>query len=423
MTTSSSNLLASVEAAYQGLGQLLHLLNGNGAAPVAPSGVKQRKITHPGRKVPCRNYIKYPSPPGLRARAATAFRVADLCKAYNFPTGLAGGGTIGILELSTPGSKRIACGYTQADLDMFSQLNGLPQILPKDVSVNGGQNQPGGDGDGEVLLDIEVAAAVYFYCTGQLPTIKMYFAPNDDASFAAVMKAAVDDECDVLSISWGADEASWGESMANQTEAAARAATEDGHCVIFAASGDNSSSDGDVGANVDLPSACPHIIGCGGTTKFQFKEIVWGDGTPNGRGTGGGYSTFFPEQSWQIGATPSPGQPGRMVPDVAADADPDTGYLVVVGGHETQIGGTSAVAPLYAGLFAALGRKLGFVTPTLWQHPEAFVDITEGSNGSFNAAKGPDPCTGLGVPNGIALASLFTGMSQKKRRFQTAGSA
>jgi kumamolisin len=203
--------------------------------------------------------------------------------------------------------------------------------------------------------------------------------------------------------------------MANQVEAAAQAATASG-CVVFAASGDNSSSDGDPGANVDMPSSCPHIIGCGGTTKTAFKEVVWGDGTPDGRGTGGGYSVLFPPQDFQLGAPPSPGQPGRMVPDVAADANPDTGYLIVINGHEVQIGGTSAVAPLYSGLFAAFGQKLGFVTPTLYQHPEAFVDIVEGSNGSFNAAAGPDPCTGLGVPNGAALAALFAAMSHAKRK-------
>lgn len=413
-TSSSPAFLASLEAAYQSLGQLLEALSGKGAAASMPTAVKARGRTHPSRKVPCRSYIKYPAPPRLRPHAATAFRVADLCRAYNFPTGLAGGGVIGILELGG--------GYTQADLDLFSQLNGLPQILPTDVSVNGGKNSPGQDADGEVLLDIEVAAAVYYYCTGQLPTIKMFFASNDDASFAAVMKAAVDNDCDVLSISWGADEIRWGQETADRTEAAAQSATENGGCVIFAAAGDNSSSDGDAGANVDLPSSCPHVIGCGGTTKYQFKEVVWGDGTPNGNGTGGGYSIYFPEQSWQIGAPPSPGQSGRMVPDVAADADPNTGYLVVVNGQETQIGGTSAVAPLYSGLFAAFGRKLGFVTPMLWQHPDAFVDITQGSNGSFSASKGPDPCTGLGVPNGTALANLFTGMSHKKRKFQAAGS-
>jgi kumamolisin len=104
-----------------------------------------------------------------------------------------------------------------------------------------------------------------------------------------------------------------------------------------------------------------------------------------------------------------------MVPDVAADADPNTGYLVVVNGQETQIGGTSAVAPLYAGLFAAVGRKLGLVTPKLWQNPQAFTDITKGSNGAFRAGAGPDPCTGLGVPDGAALAALFASLAPASR--------
>ena len=341
--------------------------------------------------------------------------MADLCKAYDFPTGLHGGGVIGILELSTPGSNPQAyCGYTQADLDLFSQLNELPQIIPTDIPVNGGKNVPGGDGDGEVLLDIEVAAAAYFYCTGQLPAIKMFFAPNDDASFAAAMNAAVEAGCDVLSISWGKDEDAWDADAASAVEAAAEAATAAG-CVIFAASGDNSSGDGSPGANVDMPSSCPHVIGCGGTRKTAFKEVVWGDGTPNGRGTGGGYSAIFPDQDWQLHAPPSPGQPGRMVPDVAANADPDTGYLVVVGGQQVQVGGTSAVAPLYSGLFAAFGQKLGFVTPKLWQNPTAFADITEGSNGSFQAGVGPDPCTGLGVPKGTALAGVFNSTARARR--------
>jgi kumamolisin len=74
------------------------------------------------------------------------------------------------------------------------------------------------------------------------------------------------------------------------------------------------------------------------------------------------------------------------------------------------------LAPLYSGLFAAFGRKLGFVTPTLWQNPEAFVDITQGSNGDSQAANGPDPCTGLGVPIGEALAALFAGAAAPTRR-------
>jgi kumamolisin len=402
--------LESLESAYQLLGQVIDAMKATPQAGVVParSYIKHSTAGPSTRQtLKCRSYIKYPSPEGLRPRAAQPFKVADLCKAYNFPTGMAGGGVIGILELGG--------GYKQSDLDQFSRLNGLPQIVPADVPMSGGQNSPGGADDGEVLLDIQVAAAAYFFCTGQLPSIQMMFAPNSDTAFADALRAAVAAGCDILSISWGKDEAAWDPNVANQVEAAAQDAAGHG-CVVFAASGDNSSGDGAPGANVDMPSSCPHIIGCGGTTKTQAGEVVWGDGTPNGNGTGGGYSALFPPQSFQVGAPPSPGRPGRMVPDVAANADPDTGYLVVINGEEVQVGGTSAVAPLYSGLFAAFGKRLGFVTPTLWQHPEAFVDITEGSNGSFSAARGPDPCTGLGVPKGKALAALFASKPARAKR-------
>jgi kumamolisin len=413
-TTSIKEHMSAIRDHQKAVEELLEP-PGHAGTEIAHSYLKHLTRRATIRYVPFRNYLKYPSPRGLRPRVPTSYHVADLCKAYGFPTNLTGGGVIGILELSTPGSNsQLYCGYTQADLDHFSQLNGLPRIVPTDVPVNGGANQPGGDGDGEVLLDIEVAAAVYYYCTGQMPVIKMFFAPNDDAAFPAVIRAAAAAGCDVLSISWGGDEARWGQKAADDTEAAAQAATENG-CIIFGAAGDNSSSDGDPGANVDLPSACPHVVACGGTSKTHFKEVVWGNGKPDGQGTGGGYSVDFPPQDWQIGAPPSPGQAGRMVPDVAADADPNSGYLVVINGEETQIGGTSAVAPLYAGLFASFGQKLGFITPTLFKNPQAFVDITEGSNGSFHAGPGPDPCTGLGVPIGTELAHLFASGAAKRR--------
>jgi kumamolisin len=155
------------------------------------------------------------------------------------------------------------------------------------------------------------------------------------------------------------------------------------------------------------------VVGCGGTNKTTTAETVWNDnpGETNGEGTGGGYSTLFPVQTFQIGAPPAPAGStagaGRMVPDVAADADPNTGYEIVVHGSQTVVGGTSAVAPLFAGLFASFGTKLGFVTPTLWQNQTAFNDITVGGNGFYNAAVGPDPCSGIGSPIGTLIADLF----------------
>jgi kumamolisin len=353
-----------------------------------------------------KSYIEYPKP--IRALATSYWHVAELCAAYQIPKGTCpGGGIIGILELG--GS------WSQADLDVFSSKNGLGTITVTDVPVNGGkQDPPGGAADAEVLLDIQVAAAVYYYATGSMPTIKVFWAPNATESFEAVVDAAVEEGCDVLSISWGSDESRWQQAApgaAKSLEDAVAQAAEKG-LLVFAAAGDNASGDGDPGANVDLPSACPHIIACGGTTKFKGSppqsEVVWGSGNPDGEGTGGGYSNIFPMPTWQSsnGAPPG-GNGGRMVPDVAADADPQTGYLVVINGVEQSVGGTSAVAPFYSGLFASFGKGLGFVGETMWENPRAFFDITQGSNGDFSAAVGPDPCTGLGVPIGTALASIF----------------
>ena len=339
--------------------------------------------------------------------APAAWNVPNLCAAYNWPTGLAGGGVIAIVELGG--------GWVQSDMDQY--FKGINQPVPQitDVSVDGTQNSPNqnpgsaSDPDYEVALDIQVSAAAYYAATGKAATIRMYWSQD----IASAVQRAANDGCDVCSISWGADEATWGTTAAQQMESAAATATELG-MVVFAASGDNDSSDGgSTPANVDCPSSCPHVVGCGGTYKTSTLETVWNDspGQTNGEGTGGGYSTVFPTQSFQIGvpAPPanSPYGKGRMVPDVAADADPNTGYNVVVHGSTTVVGGTSAVAPLYAGLFAAFGKKLGFVTPSFYQNQGDFNDITSGGNGFYNAGPGPDPCTGIGSPVGSKLAGLF----------------
>ncbi len=349
------------------------------------------------------------------ARAAKAsgtapWSVPALCAAYKWPSNLAGGGVIAIVELGG--------GWVQSDMDAFFQSIKQPSPGITDVSVDGTKNSPNqstgsqDDPDYEVALDIQVAAAAYYVATGKPATVRVYWSQD----IAAAVQKAAQDGCDVCSISWGADEASWGTTAANQMETTATAATAVG-MVVFAAAGDNDSSDGgSSAANVDCPASCPHVIGCGGTLKTKTAETVWNDnpGESNGEGTGGGYSTIFPKQSWQTGApTPSarkskakPGS-GRMVPDVTGNADPNSGYEIYVHGAATSVGGTSAVAPLYSGLFASFGTKLGFVTPTLWANQSAFTDITKGSNGAYSAAKGPDACSGIGAPIGTKIAALF----------------
>ncbi|MFZ1937732.1 MAG: S53 family peptidase [Terracidiphilus sp.] len=352
-----------------------------------------------------RPYFRLPKDP--RAAAATSWNVPNLCAAYNWPSDAPGGSVIAIVELGG--------GWVQSDMNSFFQSIGQPTPSITDVSVDGTQNTPNqsgsaGDDDYEVALDIQVSGAAYYVATGKAATIRMYWSQDIGT---AVAKAA-SDGCDVCSISWGADEAEFGTTAAQQMESTAESATAGG-MAVFGASGDNDSSDGgSTPANVDCPSSCPHVVGCGGTTKTATSETVWNDnpGETNGEGTGGGYSTIFPAQSFQIGAPPAPANTkygtGRMVPDVCADADPNTGYNIFVHGSATVVGGTSAVAPLYAGLFAALGTKLGFVTPTLWKNQKAFNDITVGSNGFYSAAVRPDPCSGIGSPIASSIAALFT---------------
>jgi kumamolisin len=342
-------------------------------------------------------YLKHPNT-AARQVPLSPWDVYALCAAYDWPTGLSGGGVVGIVELGG--------GWIQSDLELFCNRNNMPVPSVTDVSVDGTQNAPGvdPDSDGEVALDIQVAAAAYSVATGQPASIRVYWAKD----IAPAVRAAIHDGCDVCSISWGADEALWGDTALRDMEQAAAAAVAAG-MVVFAASGDNDSSDGGPNAaNVDAPASCPHVIGCGGTRKTATTETVWNNspGKTNGEGTGGGYSTAFnPTPVWQVGI---PSGPGRMVPDVAANADPETGYNVVLNGDVSPVGGTSAVAPFYAGLFAAFGTKLGWVSPELWRNPLCFNDVTVGDNGAFRARPGPDACTGLGSPIAVRLAALLT---------------
>ena len=321
-------------------------------------------------RVPCHPYFKLRRlVPHIQLGplAPAPWNVPNLCSAYKWPTGLAGGGTIAIVELGG--------GWVQSDIDAYFKSINQPVPSITDVSVDGTKNNPNqntgsnSDADVEVALDIEVSAAAYYAATGKPATIRIYWAQD----IAPAVQKAAQDGCDVCSISWGADENIWGTEAADEMESAAATATDLG-MIVFAASGDNDSSDGgNTPANVDCPASCPHVIGCGGTYKMSGTETVWNDspGQTNGEGTGGGYSTIFPTQSFQIGIPKPPsGSPygkGRMVPDVAADADPNTGYNITVHGANTVVGGTSAVAPLYAGLFAAFGNNLGFVSPTALQ--------------------------------------------------------
>ncbi|MBV9733143.1 MAG: S53 family peptidase [Verrucomicrobia bacterium] len=198
---------------------------------------------------------------------------------------------------------------------------------------------------------------------------------------------------------------------------------------VFVAAGDSGSSDGESdGANhVDFPASSPYVVACGGTTLEAntstdtiTSEVVWNETASNEGATGGGVSDFFPKPAYQDSVNvpaPTTSAGGRGVPDVAADADPVTGYQVIIDGSTSAIGGTSAVAPLYAGLFARINQALvqqgksraGYVNAALYQNPSAFHDIVSGNNGAFSAGPGWDPTTGLGSPDGGKILSGLQG--------------
>ena len=270
------------------------------------------------------------------------------------------------------------------------------------------------------MLDIEVAGAV-----APGARIVVYFAPNTDQGFLDAITTAIHDTTNaptIVSISWGGAESTWTQqSLTNYDQALGEAAALG--VTVMVASGDSGSSDGvsDGKAHVDFPASSPNVLACGGTSVRASgttiaSETVWNDGASGGS-TGGGISDVFPLPSWQANAGIPPsanagGRVGRGVPDVAGDADPETGYAIVVDGQNEIFGGTSAVAPLWAGLVALLnqhrGTSLGFVNPELYAHPSALHDITSGTNGAYTAKAGWDACTGLGSPNGTALEAALT---------------
>lgn len=397
------------DGTYHGHQQPLSVPAALSDSVVAAVGLDGRPVVRP-------HFIVYP---GDIAKA-NAFTPIEVAKLYDFPTDLNGTGTcIGILEFGG--------GYKMADLQAeFSSL-GLATPTVTAVSVDGAQNSPTGSSsgpDGEVDLDIEVAGAV-----APNAKIAVYFAPNTERGFIDAVTTAVHDQANhpwVISISWGGPESSWSAQTLQALDAAFADAATVG-VTVCCASGDGGSGDGvgDGKAHTDFPSSSPHVLGCGGTQLAGTgttisSETVWNS---NGGATGGGVSDVFPLPSWQTSAkvpvSVSTGKVGRGVPDVAGDADPATGFRVTVDGSSLVIGGTSAVAPLWAGLLALLGqhhgKPLGFLNQVFYTTlagTAAFHDITSGTNAlpgapGYNAGPGWDACTGMGTPEGTQLERLL----------------
>lgn len=381
------------------------------------------------------------APHGLFGNKTTSYSVPQVASLYNFPTGLDGSGQcIAIIEINNVTAGKVTGGgFQSSDLDAYFKSIGVPTPQVSIISVDGGANLPGpAPGfDSEVTLDIEVAGAV-----APGAALAVYFAPNTTQGFIDCVMAAVHDDVHkpaIVSISWGSpeDQPYSDPQLVNGLNEALQDAVQLG-ITVCVATGDNGSADQippemDGKPHVDAPGCSPYALACGGTkltvdgTKIT-NEVVWNDGvrTSTPGATGGGVSNLFARPTYQSSLTipNSPtGTAGRGVPDVSAHAATSAGYQIFLAGKWSNIGGTSAVAPLYAGLMARINQQLatagkpraGFINPLLYASPSAFHDITKGNNDLtgtlkvYDAGSGWDPCTGLGSPDGTAVMKVLGG--------------
>ena len=401
--------------------------------PVAKSHLRRRTGTVGGRR----------GKQTVRPRNASdgSFTSPQVAALYDFPTGLDGSGQcIALIELNDiddQTGKVTGTGYAADDLDAYFlklKIKNPPTVLP--IGVDGGVNMPGPDpdADGEVTLDIEVAGAV-----APGAKIVVYFAPNTDQGFIDAVSAAMHDNVNkpsVISISWGGPEDYATKQFLDGLNQACQDAAALG-VTICCAAGDDGSADmspdqWDKQPHADFPSSSPFTLACGGTKLLGdgstiASEVVWNEGTQAGAG-GGGVSNIFARPDYQSKAKVpiSPKRKkGRGVPDVAGNADPETGYQLILAGKSAVIGGTSAVAPLWAGLIALINQRLmtksgnpaGFLNPLLYGTASASLrDVTDGNNdmtgtlrGRYKAGPGWDACTGLGTPDGKKLLAVLGG--------------
>ena len=338
--------------------------------------------------------------------ATPGYTPLDVARAYKFPAGDGTGEHIGVISLGGRYDDRVQAAYQKA--------MGVPHVAFNVVDVDGGADRPTDAGPtGENMLDAEMIGTLVPNADKTL-----YIAPNTDRGFLDAISTALHDkhQNDVLSISWGGPE----ERFTPQAVRAFNELFKEARAMgvsVFAAAGDNGATDGipDGNLHVDFPSSSPGVIANGGTKLTTSpdgsiaKETVWNELRHKQGATGGGISGINKKPPVQAQLPIA----GRGVPDIAGDADPTTGFrmLVPTGDGKASlelVGGTSAVAPLYAALAARLeqnlGHPIGDLQKAIYAAPnDAFHDITTGNNGGYNAQRGWDAATGRGSVDGSAL--------------------
>lgn len=366
--------------------------------------------------------LRYPRHTEELANQGQGFFPQDIKTAYQFPENLNGTGvTVGILEFSN--------GYSDSDLQAFWSAFNIPTPALTFVSVDGTPNDGGTQAyDMEATLDVEWATAL---APGANFVVYEASAGTTDQSFAtsvlnALEYAIYDTENNptILSISYGVAEFRFAPAVLRAWDSMIAQGTSFGITTLVA-SGDQGAygrrTPGGTHLHVDGPAACPHAVAVGGTHLVLnpngsiAQETGWTDVDNNGA-SGGGISQVFPVPNYQnhIALPLKPGyRLGRGVPDVALNADPNTGYAVAFQGSWTVVGGTSAAAPAWAAILALVTQARqqnnlttpGFAQPLLYDMggTPVFRDIVQGNNNygglvGYSCTVGWDAVTGWGSP-------------------------
>lgn len=340
----------------------------------------------------------------------TGYTAKEVASAYNFPNDVSGKqNCIALLHFGG--------GYRKSDLEHYFSKIGLKTPDVSWVGIHGAVNAASTHNefyDAEVTMNIEVAGSI-----ANDAKIVTYFAPNTDAGFFGAFISAIHDIINmptVISICWGAPEGKWPEQVLFFINEALKSAAILG-ITVCAASGNKGVYDGvnDGSLHVDFPASSPYVLSCGGTQLIihngkVLSETAWVDNISFG--SGGGISEYFEIPEYQLKSKVPASKNykcflGRGVPDVAGNAAPDTGYSIYVNNKWRVIGGTSSVAPLFAGLIALFNEKyncqLGFINPILYNDPSLCRNISRVKNNNqhcliYKASPNSwDTITGLGV--------------------------
>jgi hypothetical protein len=345
-------------------------------------------------------------------RAGTTINISgylpsNIAAAYN-ATGLSetgSGQTIAIYALAFP---------VPSDLTTFWSDAGVTQSLSniQNITIGGGPTSPSSSSQDEVCLDVEWASSL-----APGASIRIYGADEADPAendeiFQQVYADLPNSNIHILSVSIGGNELDVPKDYLI-LEAQYMANLASSGVTVLVASGDSgATAEGEV--QTSYPTSDPDVTGVGGTTLVLANNVVtsetaWSE-------SGGGTSVVFARPSWQQGIVGAPAGNMRLVPDVAASADPEQGAMIVVNGQQIVIGGTSWSAPTWAAFCALInqhrGTPLGLLNPKIYPLGSPSIrDITSGSNGTDSAGVGYDLVTGIGVPDVTALLAANLGSS------------